>query len=53
MGNGEFINLVGLVHDETREDTCHEEPQVTTVSKAELLSIFQGFEPEVQALLEV
>jgi len=52
MANGEFINFVGLVHDETREDTCHKEPQVTTVSKSELLSVFQGFEPEVQALLE-
>lgn len=53
MAGGEFINLVGLVHDETQEDTCHEGPQVTNVSKSELLSVFQGFEPEVQALLEV
>jgi hypothetical protein len=53
MSEGEFINVNGMVHDETREETRHEGPLLENVSKAELLSAFEGFEPEAQALLEV
>ena len=53
MAEGEFINVVGLVHDETREETSHQGPPVESVSSSEVLSAYRGFEPEVQALLEV
>jgi hypothetical protein len=53
MAEGQFVNVVGLVHDETREETSHEGPLVQSVSSSELLSVYRGFEPEVQALLEV
>ena len=53
MAEGQFVNVVGLVHDETREETSHEGPLVKSVSSSELLSVYRGFEPEVQALLEV
>ena len=53
MSEGEFINVNGMVHDETREETHHEGPLSENVSKAEVLSAFQGFEPEVQALFDV
>ena len=53
MSEGELINVNGMVHDETREETLHEGPLSENVSKAEVLSVFQGFEPEVQALFEV
>ena len=53
ISKGAFINVVGLVHDETREETRHEGPWFKNVSKAEVLSVFQGFEREAQALFEV
>ena len=53
MSEGEFINVNGMVHDETREETHYEGLLSENVSKAEVLSAFQGFEPEVQALFEV
>ncbi|KAF8693040.1 hypothetical protein AX14_002349 [Amanita brunnescens Koide BX004] len=52
ISKGAFINVVGLVHDETREETRHEGPWFKNVSKAEVLSVFQGFEREAQALFE-
>lgn len=53
MSEGEFINVNGMVHDEAREETHHEGPLSESVSKAEVLSVFKGFEPEAQALFEV
>ena len=53
VSKGAIINVVSLVHDDTREETRHEGPWFENVSNAEVLSVFQGFEPEVQALLEV
>ena len=45
--------MVGLVHDETREETRHEGSWFEQVSKVEVLSVFQGFEQEAQTLIEV
>ena len=53
MSDGEFINIVGVVHDETREETCHEGALIKDVSNAEMLSLYDGYEPELRALLEV
>ena len=52
MSDGEFINVVALVHNETREETYHEGPPIENVTNAEMLSVYEGYEPEVQALLE-
>jgi salicylate hydroxylase len=53
MSDGESINIVGLVHDESQEDTRHEGVLIKDVSNAEMLSLYEGYEPEVQALLKV
>ncbi len=53
MSDEEFINIVGFVHDETQEETCHEGALIKDVSNAEMLSLYEGYEPEVQALLKV
>jgi hypothetical protein len=52
MSDGKFINVVALVHNETREETHHEGPLTENVTSEETLSVFEGYEPEVQALLE-
>ncbi|KAF8345350.1 salicylate hydroxylase [Amanita rubescens] len=52
MSDGESINIVGLVHDESQEDTRHEGALIKDVSNAEILSLYEGYEPEVQALLK-
>ncbi|KAF8621275.1 hypothetical protein AX15_007931 [Amanita polypyramis BW_CC] len=52
LAEGRFINVVAFVHDENREGTQHEGPIVTDVPRTEMLSIYNGWEPEVQALLE-
>ena len=53
MSDKEFINIVGFVHDETQEETQHEGALIKDVSNAEMLSLYEGYESEVQALLEV
>ena len=53
MSDGQSINIVGLVHDETREDTRHEGELIKDVSNAEMLSLYEGYEQELQALLKV
>lgn len=52
MSDGEFINVVALTHNETREETHHEGPPIESVTNAELLSVYEGYELEVRALLE-
>ena len=46
ISKGAFINVVGIAHDETREETHHDGPWFENASKAEALSVFQGFEQE-------
>ncbi|KAF8335118.1 hypothetical protein F5887DRAFT_989602 [Amanita rubescens] len=52
MSDEEFINIVGFVHNETQEETRHEGALIKEVPNAEMLSLYEGFEPEVQALLK-
>ncbi|KAF8621267.1 hypothetical protein AX15_007927 [Amanita polypyramis BW_CC] len=52
MAEGQFINIVAFVHDESREETLHEGPMATDAPQAEMLSAYSGWEPEVQALIE-
>ncbi|KAF8634381.1 hypothetical protein AX15_000951 [Amanita polypyramis BW_CC] len=52
MAEGQFVNVVATVHDESREETQHEGPMVIDVPQEELLSVYRGWDPEVQALIE-
>ncbi|KAK2467655.1 hypothetical protein APHAL10511_000510 [Amanita phalloides] len=52
MSHGRLINVLGLVHHESREETDHEGPLVQNVPQEEIKSVFQGWEPEVQALVQ-
>ena len=50
---GRFINVVPFYFDRAREDTTWEGPALRDATRDEILKMYEGWEPEVQALLEV
>ena len=48
-----LVNIVAVTTDPSKEGTVHEGPSVTTASTQEVLSLFEGWEKEVRALLRV
>ena len=50
---GRFINVVPFYFDRAREDTTWEGPALRNATSEEILKMYEGWEPEVQALLEV
>ena len=50
---GRFINVVPFYFDRAREDTTWEGPELRDATRDEILKMYEGWEPEVQALLEV
>ena len=50
---GRFINVVPFYFDRAREDTTWEGPALRNATRDEILKMYEGWEPEVQALLEV
>ncbi|KAL1664903.1 hypothetical protein GGF50DRAFT_88386 [Schizophyllum commune] len=49
---GRFINVVPFYFDRSREDTTWEGPALRDATSEEILKMYEGWEPEVQALLE-
>ncbi|KAL1676193.1 hypothetical protein EV122DRAFT_280306 [Schizophyllum commune] len=49
---GRFINVVPFYFDRSREDTTWEGPALRDATREEILKMYEGWEPEVQALLE-
>ncbi|KAL1716835.1 hypothetical protein EV715DRAFT_204573 [Schizophyllum commune] len=49
---GRFINVVPFYFDRAREDTTWEGPALRDATRDEILKMYEGWEPEVQALLE-
>ena len=48
-----LINIVAITTDLSKEGTVHEGPSSTPASTQEVLSVFEGWEEEVRALLRV
>ena len=52
MSQDKFVNIVAFTTDLSKEGTVYEDSS-TTITPQELLSEFEGWEGEVQALLGV
>jgi salicylate hydroxylase len=48
-----LINIVAITTDPSKEGTVYEGSTTTTASSQEVLSVFEGWEEEVRALLRV
>ncbi|KAM6494775.1 salicylate hydroxylase [Amanita muscaria] len=52
MSEGRYINVGGYVFDSSKEDTRFEGSSSSDISQDDLFSVFEHWEPEVQALLQ-
>ena len=52
VSQNRFINIVAITTDLSKEGTVYEDSSTTTTPQ-EVLSVFEGWEEEVQALLRV
>ena len=51
--NGRFINVVLFYTDMTDVDTTYTDPEIGEASADEIVKMYEGWEPQVQALLKV
>ena len=53
VSQDKLINIVAVTTDPSKEGTVHEGSSTTNASTQEVLSVFDGWEEEVRALLKV
>lgn len=53
ISRGTMINFVAFKSQHDLENSKHDGPWVCSSEKSEFMTIFRGWEPEVQALLDV
>ena len=51
--NGRFINVVLFYTDMTDVDTTYTDPEIGEAATDEIVKMYEGWEPQVQALLKV
>lgn len=51
--NGRFINVVLFYTDMADVDTTYTDPEIGEASADEMVKMYEGWEPQVQALLKV